>query len=191
VTGAEAGDPAALGARLAAAGGVDPPPVVIVRPAPRGGRRSLASARPGTPATIAVTERAAAELPSWRLEVVIAHELGHLGQDRRRLEAAQLVAGLGLVATGLAAGATLAGLPGAAVALAVTAVVTLGAGAVFLRDSKRLEYDADRFGAALVGADALADHLELVAREHHELPGFLHLVVAHPPSRRRAARLRP
>jgi Zn-dependent protease with chaperone function len=181
---------AALGADLAARAGIDPPPAVVVRPAPRGGRRSLAAARLGSPGIITVTERAAATLPDWRLAAVIAHELGHLGQDRRRLEAAQLVLGGALVIAGVTAAASLAGIPGAPVALVVAVVALTGAAAVFLPESKRLEYAADRFGAPLVGTETMAAHLDLVAAEHLELPGVFHVVVAHPPSRRRAARLR-
>ena len=185
-----AGELAALGARLAGAAGIDPAPACEIGPAPWGGRRSLASARLGPPATIVVTEQAAATLPDWRLAAVVAHELGHIGQDRRRLDTAQLVLGVGLVATGLAVAAVLAGVPGGGALLAPAAVVTVAAAAVFLPISKRLEYDADRVGAELVGAAVLADHLDLVAREHHELPAWCHVIVAHPPSRTRAARLR-
>jgi Zn-dependent protease with chaperone function len=185
-----AGELAALGARLSAEAGIAPAPVVEIGPAPWGGRRSLASARLDPPVTIVVTATAAATLPDWRLAAVVAHELGHIGQDRRRLDTAQLAVGAGLVATGLAVAAALAGIPGGGAILAVAGAVTIAAAAVFLPISKRLEYEADRVGAELVGAAVLADHLDLVAREHHELPAWLHVVVAHPPSRTRAARLR-
>jgi Zn-dependent protease with chaperone function len=181
---------AAMGARLAGRAGIHPAPAVVIRPAPPGGRRCLATARLAPPVTIAVTPTAAAALPDWRLEAVVAHELGHVGQDRRRLDRAQLVLGCALVATGLTALAALAGVGPARVAVTVALAVLVAAAAVYLPESKRLEYEADRMGARLIGAGPLADHLDLVAREHHELPTAFHAVVAHPPSRRRAARLR-
>jgi Zn-dependent protease with chaperone function len=181
---------AALGARLAAEAGVAPAPDVVIRPAPWGGRRSLASARLDPPVTIAVTVQAAAALPDWRLEAVVAHELGHVGQNRRLLDGAQVASGGGLVATGLAALAVLLGVAAAGILLIAAAAVTAAGAVVFLSLSKRMEYEADDVGAGLVGAAVLADHLEQVAHEHHELPALFHLTLSHPPSRRRARRLR-
>lgn len=161
-------------ARVAARSGVE---AIPVRPASWRANRSgggAVLAWRGGPHIRATAE--ALDLPDWRRECLVAHELGHVSQGLRSQIAggagflailAAFVAWLGATASRWYAGfATSTILPmSALIALLAVVVAVLALAALYAARRRWDERDADRFAIRIVGGSVYAAHMDAYAQQ--------------------------